>query len=289
MWKTFMWRALSNILLVTTNLLLKRVEVEPECPMCGIVHEDVMHALVSCDFTQLVWHESQLILTNTMGNSFPMWFTNLMTLFTEDHISYAVAILYFVWKARNNAVWDDFLPSPKRVAASALAALRAWKAVAQGHQSTSGLSVAEGEAAIQGVPIQLAEDAPLLCFFDASYDPLTLQATFGAVLLDPGGGYVAACAGQLIDCFSPLMAETVACKEVLIWLVGRGVASVQLKMDCSQLCSGLSKMQSSFYSYVGLYIDACMRAIATFSYCHISLVSRSVNVIAHSLTSAAVR
>ncbi|XP_031101936.1 uncharacterized protein LOC116005838 [Ipomoea triloba] len=222
-----------------------------------------------------------------MGNSFPMWFTNLMTSLTEDHISYAVVVLYFVWRARNNVVWDGYLPSPKRVAAAALAALQAWKAVAQGHQSTIGHSVLDDGAALQGVTAQPPEAAPLTCFFDASYDPVTLRAAFGAVLLESDGGYVAACAGPLIDCFSPLMTETVACKEVLSWLEGRGVVSVQLKTDCSQLCSGLGRMHSSFYSYVGLFIDACRRAIATFLYCHISLVPRSANVIAHTLATAA--
>lgn len=103
--------------------------MDPACPMCGLAHEDTMHTLVMCDFTQLVWHESHLPLSNIMGNNFIMWFTNILTTLTEDEICMDVAILYHVWRARNNVVWDNFIPAPKRVVASAAATLQAWRAV----------------------------------------------------------------------------------------------------------------------------------------------------------------
>ncbi|XP_019197881.1 PREDICTED: uncharacterized protein LOC109191694 [Ipomoea nil] len=48
-WKTLLWRALSDILPTTNNLIIKRVEVDPVCAMCGVANEDIMHALVMCD------------------------------------------------------------------------------------------------------------------------------------------------------------------------------------------------------------------------------------------------
>ncbi|XP_031097083.1 uncharacterized protein LOC116001340 [Ipomoea triloba] len=284
-WKTFLRRALSDILLVTTNLLKKRVEVDPSCPMCGIVHEDVMHSLVLCDFTQLVWHESCLAFSSIMGGNFSLWFTNLLCSLSEDHVCWAVAILYHVWKARNDAVWSGYLPTPRRVVAAAKASLQAWTAVRQRHPPVGQSEEVGG--AVQ--PAQASMSASLVCYFDASYNPVTLKAAFGAVLFDPGGNYVAAIAGPMIDCFSPLMAETIACKEVLAWLRDRGVDSIRIFTDCSQLCSGLSRPHSPYFSYVGLYIDACKSAIACFLFCHINLVHRSMNIIAHTLAAAAVQ
>lgn len=91
------------------------------------------------------------------------------------------------------------------------------------------------------------------CYFDASFYADTLNASFGAVLVSPDGGFVAACAGHLIDCFYPFMVETVACSEVLSWLTDKGVDSVDLCTDCSQLMSALPRVDSTFYFYVGFF------------------------------------
>ncbi|XP_019191057.1 PREDICTED: uncharacterized protein LOC109185570 [Ipomoea nil] len=80
-WKTFLWRALNDILPTTRNLLIRRVDIDPTCAMCGVRHEDVVHSLVTYD----------------------------------DMIIYAVAILYYIWRTRNGAVWDAYLPRPRKV------------------------------------------------------------------------------------------------------------------------------------------------------------------------------
>lgn len=86
----------------------------------------------------------------------------------------------------------------------------------------------------------------------------------------------------------PLMVEAATCKEVLSWLKNKGVLSVELCTDCSQLRSGLSAVRPTFYSYVGLFVDACKGILSSFSHSIISLESRTTNVMAHTLASAAV-
>ncbi|XP_031103094.1 uncharacterized protein LOC116006746 [Ipomoea triloba] len=240
-WKTFLWRALSDILPVTTNLLLKRVEVDPSCPMCGFGHESVMHALVLCDFTQLVWHESHLAFSNILGDNFTLWFTNLLCSLPEDDVFLAVVILYHVWKARNDALWNGYLPTPRRVVASAAAALHAWSAINHVHQHFGRFAdeSADEEGAIQIAQVPLPSTP--VCYFDAAYDPVTLKAAFGAVLLDPGGGFIAASAGP---------------NRLLLSSYGR---------------------------------DHCLSAVASFSFFHIRLVPRTMNVIAHRLAVASVQ
>nr|GMD83499.1 uncharacterized protein LOC109177248 [Ipomoea batatas] len=120
------------------------------------------------------------------------------------------------------------------------------------------------------------------CYVDASYHSNTLKASFGAVLVAPHGGFIAACAGPLPDCFSPLMAEAIACKEALSWLRGRGMDSVELYVDCAQLHSGLHRVEAP-YSYAGLFIDACRAAMSSFLSCRIFLIPRSLNTLAHTL------
>ncbi|XP_031097121.1 uncharacterized protein LOC116001379 [Ipomoea triloba] len=264
--KVFLWRALNDILPVTTNLALKKVEVELACPMCGLSHEDSMHALILCDFSQLVWHESHLTITNVGGIDFAEWYTNHMSSLSDDDFCMAVAILYHIWQARNNAVWNSFLPSQRKVATVAASSLHAWRA-ANVVSSLSLLSTSEGGLPPHQPTGQNVVTDRRRCFFDAGFDPINLKTTFGAVLLELNGEFVAACAGPLLHCFSPLMAETVACKEVLSWLTDRGVLSVDVFTDCAQLCSGLNSPSSPYYSYVGLFMDACRLITASFNYC----------------------
>ncbi|XP_031095051.1 uncharacterized protein LOC115999336 [Ipomoea triloba] len=84
-------------------------------------------------------------------------------------------------KARNNALWNGFLPVPRSLVATTAATLQAWSVVHHGQQA-NGQSV---QAPAQ--TDQVLADTLLMCYFDASYDPVTLRTTFGAVLVEPGG------------------------------------------------------------------------------------------------------
>ncbi|XP_031097148.1 uncharacterized protein LOC116001408 [Ipomoea triloba] len=248
-WKTFLWRALNNILPVTTNLLIRRVEVDPTCPKCGLEHEDLMHALVLCDYSQLIWHESELPIYSITGHTFDVWFANILHTLTEDHVDFVVAVLYHLWQARNAALWENTLPMPRKLLTQA------------------------------GVTLN--------CPLSRPYHSDSMKASYGAVLLSPNGEFAAACAGRLPDCFSPLMAEAHACKEVLLWLTNKEVTDVQLHTDCAQLQAGLTSLRSSFRSYVGFTIENCKSSISTFNHCHVCLIPRTANISANTLATLA--
>ncbi|XP_031116501.1 uncharacterized protein LOC116020159 [Ipomoea triloba] len=249
-WKTFLWRALSDTLPVTTSLLIRRVDVDPACPKCA------------------------------SGGSFSVWLSSLFMNFSEGDIRLAVAALYYTWRARNSAVWDGLLPLPRRVTQSAKVALQAWTAVHHNHAATAVHTSAHAD------PEQHQITTPK-CFFDASFMPNTLRSSFGAVLLSPNGVFMAACAGPLPDCLSPLMAEVEACKMALTWLSEKGLESVALLTDCSQLRSQLSQ-DCPNRSYTGLTIQTCKALRASFHSCVVTLVPRLNNVIAHTLAKSVV-
>ncbi|XP_019172459.1 PREDICTED: uncharacterized protein LOC109167843 [Ipomoea nil] len=119
-WKTFLWRALSDILHTTKNLLLKRVDVDPFCAMCEVLN---------------ILDSNQMI--------------------------YTAVILYNIWRARNGAVWEHFLPTLRRVfASSAAAAVHAW--------CSAQPNASRQPSTIQTAPPPAA--APMWnCWFDAGY------------------------------------------------------------------------------------------------------------------------
>ncbi|XP_019179228.1 PREDICTED: uncharacterized protein LOC109174446 [Ipomoea nil] len=127
----------------------------------------------------------------------------------------------------------------------------------------------------------------LRCFFEAGYRQHTGEATYGVVLLNHDGAFVAATAGTLPGAFSPLMTEALACKEALSWLKGRDIVIVDLLTDCMELRNMIHSRSTATRSYVGVIVDQCRTFMSLFTYCSLNYISRAVNMHAHTLASLA--
>ncbi|XP_019154330.1 PREDICTED: uncharacterized protein LOC109150809 [Ipomoea nil] len=274
-WKTFLWRAVSGILPTTDNLIVKRVEVDPICPMCGNTQENIMHVLVLCDYSKMVWNISGLPVTNIQTNFFQSWFLGMMDSLLEGQVRLAVGILYYLWLARNSALWERALPRPtatvKRAGLTEEAFTRLRRVTAQ----PSATVMPE------------IEPYGLRCYFDAGYRQHTGEATFGVVLLSHEGVFMAASAGTLPGAFSPIMAEALACKEALSWLKGRDIQRVDLITDCMELRNMIKSRSTGTRSYVGVIADQCRTIMSLFNYCSLHYISRTANMHSHTLASLA--
>ncbi|XP_019200076.1 PREDICTED: uncharacterized protein LOC109193678 [Ipomoea nil] len=227
-----------------------------------------------------------------------------------NQIVHAAAILYHIWRARNGAVWDACLPRPRKVLALAKATILAWQRVHHTHHQvnhqavvqchitataaaqqqrqhdTAGAQVTPEEAAHEVLRMETTEPVRK-CYIDAGFMPASGKATVGAILLNEEGEYVSAFSAPLSNCLSPLMAETIACKEALSWLWNRGERSVCLLTDCLTLQQYLTSQVVTIRTYVGYAIDACRARITSFDYCSVNFIHRSENYLAHRLASSA--
>ncbi|XP_019157770.1 PREDICTED: uncharacterized protein LOC109154432 [Ipomoea nil] len=299
-WRMFLWRAICDILPTTNNLLIRRVDVDPYCAMCGISQEDTMHALVLCEFAKNIWEQSNLTIPNIVTNIFHVWFGELLNVSDSDGILYVASILYNIWRARNGAIWEVCLPRPISLLKAATAAKHAWSqthliAAAQSAPPTAATPPAQegeedhaeqfagdvGHAAEQVVP------ALRRCRVDAGYLHETGMATVGAILLDANGGYISAYTAPLPNCFSPLMAEALSCKEVLSWLKDWGEQNIEVYTDCLTLQHYLTTPSAAFRSYVGYAIDICRQTTTLFQSCSFKFISRLDNYLAHALATTA--
>ncbi|XP_019164343.1 PREDICTED: uncharacterized protein LOC109160510 [Ipomoea nil] len=186
----------------TTNLIIKRVEVSPTCQMCGLAHEDVMHALIFCEYSRLVSIVTELPITNIVTNSFPTWLVGALAALTEEQCGLMVAVLYHMWRSRNSATWKGALPRPGDVWRRAATAMHSFRQVH--HRSTQPTLAAA--AAIE-------EHEGPQCYVDAGFLQDTGEAMYGIVLLSSEGSFMAARKGKLPACFSPLMAEALALRR----------------------------------------------------------------------------
>ncbi|XP_019158174.1 PREDICTED: uncharacterized protein LOC109154890 [Ipomoea nil] len=275
-WKTFLWRAICDILPTTNNLIIKRVEVDPTCQMCGLAHENVMHTFINCDYSRHVWNISGLPITNIVVNSFPEWLTIVLTMFTEDQSAAVVALFYRLWRCRNSAVWDGTLPRPTAAWRQATAALHSYQQVVR--RGSASLTAATADGSGGSTP---------RCYVDAGYREDTGEATYGIVLLSPEGSFLAAKNGRLSNCLSPFMAEALACKEALSWLLEKNITTVSLQIDCLQLRNAIRQRSDIIMSYVGVIVDQCRNLISSFNYVLFNHISRQINAHAHTLASLA--
>ncbi|RAL54064.1 hypothetical protein DM860_004535 [Cuscuta australis] len=134
------------------------------------------------------------------------------------------------------------------------------------------------------LPLHIRRPGVLQCFVDASLFPRTGRVGFGGILLSPEGQFRAACNGPLCWVQDPLVAEALACREVLLWLRRRGVREVELYSDCLSVVQLLcQEVSPDFPSYFGGIIDGCRAVLDEFDFISINFVRRSFNKFAHIL------
>ncbi|XP_019165689.1 PREDICTED: uncharacterized protein LOC109161653 [Ipomoea nil] len=189
----------------------------------------------------------------------------------SEQVRRVVGVLYFLWMARNEAVWEHAVRRPEVV----------WHRAAAGEASYTALHSRPVMAPAGGVVTVAA--GRTTCHVDAGYDPGTGNATYGAVLLGPNGLFKAAANGKLPGCLTPIMAEALACKEALSWLKDRDENEVDILTDCLVLRNAVHAVTTPNLSYVGIVIEQCRTAISSFVYCSISFISRTLNLHAHTL------
>ncbi|XP_019150979.1 PREDICTED: uncharacterized protein LOC109147776 [Ipomoea nil] len=198
-----------------------------------------------------------------------------MDLLTEGQVRLVVGILYYLWLARNSALWERSLPRPASTVKRAVLTEEAFTKL--------GRVTYHPHAAV----MPETEPHGLRCYFDAGYRQHTGEATYGVVLLNHEGVFMAATAGTLPGAFSPIMAEALACKEALSWLKGRDIQRIDLLTDCMELRSMIISRDTGTQSYVGVIADQCRTTMSLFNYCSLHYISRAVNMHAHTLASLA--
>ncbi|XP_019151064.1 PREDICTED: uncharacterized protein LOC109147861 [Ipomoea nil] len=217
-----------------------------------------------------------LPITNIITDSFPAWLTAALAILTEEQSGTLVAVLYHLWQSRNSAVWDKSLPHPAGLWRRASAAMGSYRHA----NHRPALPAPHGP--------EHAHHARPRCFVDASFRHATGEASYGVVLLSPDGSFIAARNRILPICFSPFMAEAMACKEALSCLIERNTVDVDLLTDCLQLRNVVRQGSTTVMSYAGLAVDHCRSLMASFTYCSLSYVSRQFNLHAHALASLAI-
>ncbi|XP_019191037.1 PREDICTED: uncharacterized protein LOC109185555 [Ipomoea nil] len=227
------------------------------------------HLFCDCAFAEGVWGDGNI----RQGKDIVSFLNYSLGSGDEEVLARLVAVFWTIWLWRNDAVWNNKV-------------LDVVSARDQMHRFCLGWKEAYGtmkHPAHQAVMWKPPPRHTLKCNVDAASS--TEGASFGAVVRNHAGDFVAARSGRIEGTVDPYMAEAIGVRETLSWLKEQHHMSIIVESDCLSFCNAFNS--SSFdLSYVGLIVKQCLSIPRDIGNVSITHVRRSANCVAHELARA---
>lgn len=117
--KHFWWRVCNNGFATKYNLYRRRCATSNLCPVCQEFPETIEHLIFGCDWVRAVWFGCDLRFPVDGGPSCSVlrWSCNLLEQLHSNHewanlLIFVVCIRWYIWKDRNNLVFNHHLIEP---------------------------------------------------------------------------------------------------------------------------------------------------------------------------------
>ncbi|XP_019179600.1 PREDICTED: uncharacterized protein LOC109174819 [Ipomoea nil] len=199
---------------------------------------------------------------------------------TPTHALNIAACLWVIWLARNERVWNDTVWPLSKLRNDAKDLVTLWTEVYVKPSSRNSRHLTH--------PAQFStgrSEFVLHCNVDAAMAENVVG--YGAVIRDYAGQFVAACSANLSCEPIPYLAESLAVREMLLWLKSRSIQEVLIESDCQSFCTSFNS-QLLDLSYVGLIVKQCQSIARDMGNVRVRHVRRSGNHVAHALARATV-
>ena len=115
--KIFAWWACVNGLPSRDKVCSRGISSNPECPICGKDIENVLHALLHCDYAKWVWGCWSDMPPTVLRNSwsFQDSVMYLLTNKSSHDLELFLTVAWVIWFNRNRVIHDDLCSSPSQV------------------------------------------------------------------------------------------------------------------------------------------------------------------------------
>ncbi|KAG7592953.1 Ribonuclease H domain [Arabidopsis thaliana x Arabidopsis arenosa] len=280
----FLWQILTGCVPVTENLRKRGVNCDVGCSRCGAPEETINHTLFQCHPARQIWALSQI--PTVMGN-FPTEsiFANMDHLFwrvpSEFDSSAFPWIIWYIWKARNEKIFENVDSDPLEV-------LRLAENEAQLWQSAQIELINANQGPVDLVTRSRVRTASLeatysgyRCFVDGSWKGSDQFSGTGWFCTSSSGEPPTMGAANIRRSLSPLHTEV----EALLWamkcMIGADNQEVAFFTDCSDLVKMVSSPTE--WPAFSVYLEEFQSDKEEFLSFSLSLISRRANVKADSL------
>ncbi|XP_023634340.1 uncharacterized protein LOC111829476 [Capsella rubella] len=276
----FLWQVLRGCISVNNNLARRGLNCDPLCSRCGEV-ESTLHAVFQCPPTLQTWALSQV---PTAPGVFPTesLFANMDHLFWRTpkdlDVSMYPWIMWYIWKARNEKVFDNIDRDPREVLRLAECEAQSWFDAQMEGAVDTGSGVPRGLYQIND-PSSIRYPG-FTCFVDGSWKEGDIFAGLGWYCTATNGEPTMG-ASNFRRSLSPLHTEV----EALVWamkcMIEAGRREVTFITDCSDLVEMVSS-PTEWPAFV-TYLEEIIADREVFSSFGLVKVSRRSNLKADAL------
>ncbi|KAG7582071.1 Ribonuclease H-like superfamily [Arabidopsis suecica] len=280
----FLWQMLAGCVPVTENLRKRGINCDIGCARCGAEVETINHTIFECHPARQIWALSQI---PTVPGTFPSAsiYANLDHLFWRissefDSTSYPW-IIWYIWKARNEKLFDNVDKDPREVLCLAEKEAQSWQtAQVELHAENLGSLVQDTRPRVRDIS-QDTSYSGHRCFIDGSWKESDKFSGTGWVCTSVNGEAPTMGAANLRRSLSPLHTEV----EALLWamkcMIGADNQDVAFFTDCSDLVKMVSSPTE--WPAFSAYLEELQSDKEEFTNFSLSLISRSANVKADKL------
>ena len=236
--RDFLWQILAGCVSVTTNLRKSGLICDTCCAKCGVVEETINHMFFLCHPARQIWALSQI---PTVPEDFPFdsIYANLDHLFWTIPFEFDSSsnpwIIWYIWKARNEKVFENLDKDPLEVLCLAEMEAKSWQlAQVELHAENQGFSNLETRIRVRDF-LHDTSFSGYLCYVDGSWKGSEKNSRLGWYCISSSGEMPTMGAANIRKNLSPLHAEV----EALMWemncMIGADNQEVVFLTDYSDL------------------------------------------------------
>jgi hypothetical protein len=105
--KMMLWRIMHEAIPVKSALNNRGIQCQTLCPRCFQQEETIDHIFMKCHHATRIWFGSKLgVNFNNCSLSFREWLNHAINTLNDEDLSYVAALIYGIWLARNQEVFN---------------------------------------------------------------------------------------------------------------------------------------------------------------------------------------
>ncbi|CAN1787615.1 hypothetical protein LINPERHAP1_LOCUS17719 [Linum perenne] len=207
--KFFMWRICRNALPTKVGLLSKRCGFSSTCLSCNADDETMEHMLFHCHVSRAIWEQDMPLLhLPTADQHAKSWLSSIATSVSQVTATQIGFTLWYIWKMRNELIFQDISPSVSDISVRKSCELQQWTSNAAIRGTISGLSTSNATSVhlINSLP-PTSYSYKVVC--DGAFKASIQKGAFGIIIYNAMGDVVNGKAGSML-CAAPICAEAYA-------------------------------------------------------------------------------
>ncbi|XP_056686343.1 uncharacterized protein [Spinacia oleracea] len=279
--KNLVWRAVSNSLPTMSLLASRGMSVDPRCPRCGEAMETILHMVLQCSESKLIWLLSPARISDGValeGGSFSEWCLD-MSKKCKMARSWEIVMMFVcqIWNLRNLWTYERRKMDPMLARHRTLQLLGEYEVALERKQPVSP-------------PVELTPTSwqpPSAATFKLNTDAAVRDNKTGlGMVVRDGVGDVLMSAGLCTDvCCSVLQVEAEAVRFGLKYSLDAGMRSLEVESDCLPVVQ-LLRMKKRERSPAQMIVDDILSMASNFDYCEFIFANRSCNKVSHAIANS---